>query len=385
MRNMDSADVILCIPSNQAVTQLILLGDPLSKRTLYFQRAFLTLLQTQQIPASISLDCLDYAAIEDIQRFDSAIIKLDPPALNLSDISALNNHMAQHYQMLSSRLARPEFARCRYLNPLSEIQFTLNKRTLKQRLRQYNIACTPQIIPADCQSQPDGYFEDFDALVATLKQQKIHKVFIKHNLGAGAAGILALNLHPSAPKMMAYTTCHLHDHQLINTKKIWQHQDHAHIKRIVNVLLQQGAIVEKWLAKAQHHGNSYDLRVVYQFGQIVHKVVRFSKGPITNLHLNNQAADISVLALSPTILDKIDALCHAAMACLPDLRVAGIDVLLSAHTLTPYIIEINAQGDCIYNDMLNGNLIYQQQINHMCTNANVLNSSLKLQHPMELL
>ncbi len=107
MRNMDSADVILCIPSNQAVTQLILLGDPLSKRTLYFQRAFLTLLQTQQIPASISLDCLDYAAIEDIQRFDSAIIKLDPPALNLSDISALNNHMAQHYQMLSSRLARP--------------------------------------------------------------------------------------------------------------------------------------------------------------------------------------------------------------------------------------------------------------------------------------
>ncbi|EPZ8049302.1 STM4014 family protein, partial [Salmonella enterica subsp. enterica] len=43
---------------------------------------------------------------------------------------------------------------------------------------------------------------------------------------------------------------------------------------------------------------------------------------------------------------------------------AGIDVLLTT-SLTPYIIEINGQGDLIYQDAQQNNLIYQTQIRAM--------------------
>ncbi|EAT2241859.1 hypothetical protein DB649_23595 [Salmonella enterica] len=45
-------------------------------------------------------------------------------------------------------------------------------------------------------------------------------------------------------------------------------------------------------------------------------------------------------------------------------RLAGIDVLLTT-SLTPYVIEINGQGDLIYQDAQQNNLIYQAQIRAM--------------------
>ncbi|EHQ7586508.1 hypothetical protein KSO20_004262, partial [Salmonella enterica subsp. enterica] len=52
------------------------------------------------------------------------------------------------------------------------------------------------------------------------------------------------------------------------------------------------------------------------------------------------------------------------MRLFPGIRLAGIDVLLTT-SLTPYIIEINGQGDLIYQDAQQNNLIYQAQIRAM--------------------
>ena len=44
---------------------------------------------------------------------------------------------------------------------------------------------------------------------------------------------------------------------------------------------------------------------------------------------------------------------------------AGIDVLLEKGTMKPYIIEINGQGDLIYQDIYDENRIYKRQIEMM--------------------
>lgn len=46
-------------------------------------------------------------------------------------------------------------------------------------------------------------------------------------------------------------------------------------------------MVERWYAKAEYAGFSYDLRAVLQDGRLDFLLGRLSKGPITNLHLNN--------------------------------------------------------------------------------------------------
>ena len=53
------------------------------------------------------------------------------------------------------------------------------------------------------------------------------------------------------------------------------------------------------------------------------------------------------------------------MDCFPGLRSAGIDILLEKGSLRPRIIEMNAQGDLIYQDIYNHNVIYGHQAEMM--------------------
>ena len=45
----------------------------------------------------------------------------------------------------------------------------------------------------------------------------------------------------------------------------------------------------------------------------------------------------------------------------PGLRSAGIDILLEKGHMRPRIIEMNAQGDLIYQDIYHENVIYSHQ------------------------
>ncbi|CHN64565.1 periplasmic protein [Salmonella enterica subsp. enterica serovar Typhi] len=127
---------------------------------------------------------------------------------------------------------------------------------------------------------------------------------------------------------------------------------------------EQENLVEQWLPKASVKHKTYDLRIVCLDGEIIWRVVRTSSQPITNLHLQNQAYRFESLELSAAKVAEIDTLCQNAMRLFPGIRLAGIDVLLTT-SLTPYIIEINGQGDLIYQDAQQNNLIYQAQIRAM--------------------
>jgi D-alanine-D-alanine ligase-like ATP-grasp enzyme len=94
-------------------------------------------------------------------------------------------------------------------------------------------------------------------------------------------------------------------------------------------------------------------------------VARQSHGAITNLHLNDSALAVNDLALSPSLLLEIESLCPKAVALFPGLNVAGLDILLKKHTMVPMIIEINGQGDLIYQDIFAENRIFKAQIRAM--------------------
>ena len=121
-------------------------------------------------------------------------------------------------------------------------------------------------------------------------------------------------------------------------------------------------IVERWHPKAEFQGKSFDLRVVYQFGHVVHMVVRQSSGPITNLHLNNQAMDIKELGLSLQQRIQIEELCQQSEKAFEGFNMAGIDIMLEKGSIRPLIIEMNGQGDLIYQDIFGENRIYGEQI-----------------------
>ena len=53
-----------------------------------------------------------------------------------------------------------------------------------------------------------------------------------------------------------------------------------------------------------------------------------------------------------------------------DLRYAGVDVLIERGTDIPYIIEVNGQGDHVYQEMFEYNSIYTQQIKNIKKKSN---------------
>ena len=137
------------------------------------------------------------------------------------------------------------------------------------------------------------------------------------------------------------------------------------IRELISYLLPLGVMAERWVPKDTVNGMSYDLRVVVQFGAAAHIVVRQSKGSITNLHLNNRAETVEVLSLTKQQYEAIEELCVQAVGLFDGLTYAGVDVLLDKKNKSPYIIEMNGQGDLIYQDIYHENRIYKRQLEMM--------------------
>ncbi|QPN37650.1 STM4014 family protein [Salmonella enterica] len=188
-----------------------------------------------------------------------------------------------------------------------------------------------------------GRRKSFAQLTAIMQKKKVASVFIKPSLGSGAAGVIALRRHPDGIKQALYSAIAVSGQQLFNSKKIQQYRQKEDIRLIIDGVLQQENLIEQWLPKASVKRKAYDLRIVCLDGEIIWRVVRTSLQPITNLHLQNQAYRFESLELSAAKVTEIDTLCQNAMRLFPDIRLAGIDVLLTT-SLTPYIIEINGQG-----------------------------------------
>lgn len=389
--------------------QAVLLGSPGTKRTIYLEKgaeaegiSFRLLdwkkfpFRSADSPASplrkdlvLKNDFRDDTALADPfwneTAWENVFLKIDPPLWESCCLDELNI-LARDYEKKLQWLA--ELGKKRqitFLNKPEDILALLDKRACKRRLAEAGIPVTEEldgigraVFPVaetlDSVGQAvlpvaetlDGVGRA-DLLLDSMERRRIFQVFIKPVCGSGAAGAAAFRWQPRSGRMILYT-CAMENPEtgrLVNTKRLRRFTDRKQVLSMIGRLLELGCIVERWYAKAEHNGFSYDLRAVVQDGRMDFILARLSSGPITNLHLNNHPLKGNDLGLPCHVMEDVEQLCIRAAGCYPELRSVGIDVLLEKGSLRPRIIELNGQGDLIYQDIYGQNRIYLHQAEMM--------------------
>ena len=326
--------------------QIIVVSNSLSKRIEYFVEAGKHL-QTEVCFMTYEelFSCLPLLR--------QSVIKLEPCVSDETDFlkyALLNQAYKETLQRLSE-MSLPDDV-C-FLNTPDALLRALDKKETKEVLMDKGLKVTPML------PSPQS-FDELRQLLADCGRG----CFLKPRYGSGAGGIMAIRYQPNRNKWVVYTTLRQVDGVIHNTKRINRLSVEKEIIPLAEAVIQTEAILEEWIPKAQLQGENYDLRVVCRESEIDYIVVRCSKGSITNLHLNNKAHWWNELSLSEEVRQQIYFQCQEAVQSL-DLQYAGVDVLIERGTDIPYIIEVNGQGDHVYQDMFAHNSIYTQQIKNI--------------------
>lgn len=326
--------------------QIIVVSNSLSKRIEYFVEAGKHL-QTEVCFMTYEelFSCLPLLR--------QAVIKLEPCVSDETDFlkyALLNQAYKETLQRLSE-MSLPDDVY--FLNTPDALLRALDKKETKEVLMDKGLKVTPML------PSPQS-FDELRQLLADCGRG----CFLKPRYGSGAGGIMAIRYQPNRNKWVVYTTLRQVDGVIHNTKRINRLSVEKEIIPLAEAVIQTEAILEEWIPKAQLQGENYDLRVVCRESEIDYIVVRCSKGSITNLHLNNKAHWWNELSLSEEVRQQIYFQCQEAVQSL-DLQYAGVDVLMERGTDLPYIIEVNGQGDHVYQDMFAHNSIYTQQIKNI--------------------
>ncbi len=330
---------------------VILIGGKGSKRTEYFLKAA----EKQGVPVQL-ISWEEIFKGFNYRILEGAAVKIDPPSYKITELGIMQESLSAYQDILKGMA----LCRCTFLNTPEAILNVLDKRAAKRELAKHMVPVTRMV------SENAG---PASQLISIMEDKREYSVFIKPVNYSGAAGVLAFRLNPLNGRMKLYTSCCLDKGKLYNTKKLHVIDNNADIINIIDSLAgicsahnMPGLIAERWHPKDSFNGRSYDLRVVYQYGRISYIVVRQSDGPVTNLHLNNQAVDFRRLMLPQNNFSGIEEICSNAMSVFKGLDMAGIDVMLDKGSRKPRIIEINGQGDLIYQDIFSGNKIYSEQV-----------------------
>lgn len=330
----------------------VLLGVPGAKRTVYLEKAA----REAGIPLEVvSWEEWQQNGFPGFLFSEKLFLKCDPPEWNCCVLKKLND-LTEDYRRQLKRLARLPGA-VFWNHPLA-IAALLDKRRCKERLSAAGLPVTEQL---------EGKISCAQELLQQMEMQGLHQVFVKPVYGSGAAGVAAFRWQPRTGSMALYT-CAYQDPasgELVNTKRLRRFDKPAQIFSLLDSILSMDCIVERWHAKAHKDGCSYDLRAVIQDQELDFLVARLSRGPITNLHLNNHPLEESKLSLPTAVRGEIAELCRRAVSCYPGLRSAGVDLLLERGSKKPRIIEMNGQGDLIYQDIYGENRIYRHQAERM--------------------
>ncbi|MGL4346081.1 MAG: STM4014 family protein [Cellulosilyticaceae bacterium] len=327
--------------ADRVVREILLIGEPDTKRTCYFKKA------ARELGYGVKQVTLEDAKIEHIQN--ARWVKIDPPTYEETEITQIAQLMAWYEDKLNLLGRGIEH---RFLNTPQAIVSTLDKVGCKEKLMMAGIPTTPML------SDSVGRY---DQLITLMTHERIGGVFMKPRFGAGAAGVMAYRYHPRTKQQVLYTSMVLKGDKLYNTKQMQKLTEHKLIEPLINRSLKEPMILEKWVQKAGVNGLSYDLRVVYQYGKVDFMIARGSKGPITNLHLNNCVLDLDEIGMSEMQRAQIQDICEKTVGCFSGLNSAGIDLLMTPGGKL-MVIEVNGQGDLIYQDIFAENSIYKSQV-----------------------
>jgi len=232
------------------------------------------------------------------------------------------------------------------LNIPDSIHLAFHKLKCQQLLNQKGIR-TPRIFI--------NKITDYDSLVETLQNEKLHQIFIKPYHGSSASGVMAFR--QAAGKQVLYTTIDLKPNGLFNHLRLQRYTDVKKIKTIVNSMIPAGLMAEEWIYKKTFQTKSVDFRILVIEGKASFTVPRMSNGVITNLHLGNEKGNIAELEeiWGKQIIQAAEVLAEKAVEAIGGLFYAGVDVAISNKGI-PYILEVNAFGDMLLN-------IYKENLN----------------------
>ena len=345
--------------------QAAVLGKPDTKRTHYLGRA--------AREAGLHVLFLDWDRWRTDFPEGEIFLKIDPPVWDSGLLGQLGGLTEDYRRQLREIGKLADVRDMEFLNKPEAIEALLDKQGCKRRLEAAGVSVSEDIKPEEA-----GLIGEAEQLLEIMRARRVYQVFIKPVCGSGAAGVAAFRWQPGSGRMVLYTCAREMTKEeiserkaeesggsLVNTKRLQRITDSGQVLSMVGKLLSLGCIVERWYAKAEYRGFSYDLRAVVQDERMDFCLARLSKGPITNLHLNNHPLEWKALGFSERKAEEIEKLCRRAMACFPGLRSAGIDILLEKGGMRPRIMEMNAQGDLIYQDIYGQNVIYRRQVEMM--------------------
>ena len=286
------------------------------------------------------------------------VMKIDPPRWNSCDLIELDSLVRDYKKQLDELAYAADKYDIQFWNHPSAIEALLDKAKCKETLRSLRLPVTEPVT--------ENAVQDTGQLLEAMQSRGVYQVFIKPVNGSGAAGVSAFRWQKGSGRMALYTcTLHQPGKGLVNTKRLRYFSDSSQIISFLDRLFEMECVIERWYAKDEYQGYSYDMRAVVQDGRMDYLLARLSKGPITNLQLNNRPLDMESLGLSSEVLDEMEEVCLKAMEPFPGLLGAGIDILLEKGSRKPRIIEMNGQGDLIYHDIFHKNKIYRRQAEYM--------------------
>jgi glutathione synthase/RimK-type ligase-like ATP-grasp enzyme len=324
---------------------------------------------TKQLIALGTLQCSDRLAYD-----DALSLTFDKGRFQHSKEWALGFHqLLSDIDHVLTRWIADSNCQIHYLNTPQSILAMLDKHACQRQLQAQGITSPTLVSFADAAHDGINADMDFRALIQHLIAHHHYSVFIKPRYGSSAAGVMALRIKPDGRQYILRTSLELvQDHQgtrCYNSLKVRTYTRFSDIAALYNIVVQEGAYIERWLPKAQLEGLNFDLRVVVIHGQASHYVTRCSKSPMTNLHLGNQRGDVLNHPQGNDILSKAYAAAESAVQAIAGAGCVGVDVVISGTRLSPYVIELNAFGDLlpgIFNSALNRPLdTYQYQIQAM--------------------
>ena len=199
-----------------------------------------------------------------------------------------------------------------------------------------------------------GLCHGFDHLV-DIMDGGWDRLFLKPCHGSSASGVMAIARNKRGD-WRAITTAEANGNIIRNLKRPREIRDLEELRSTVNAVARQRALVERWFPKASLDGRTFDLRVVVAAGTAAHVVVRTSRGPITNLHLDNRRGDLEIAmeAMGYPAWQEALRLAESGARCFPRCHYLGVDVMIGIHGRSPVIAEVNAFGDLLHHERWSG-------------------------------
>lgn len=242
---------------------------------------------------------------------------------------------------LQTQIATVGISQC--LNSPLEIPILFDKIRCQTLFGHHQIPIPPPLGTVTC----------FDELMARLQVTGCRRVFIKLAHGSSASGVIALALQ--GPKIKAWTTVEVvaaeSTLQLYNSRRIQEYQDLPTLAAMIDQLCRERVQVEAWVPKASFHQHSCDVRVVVIEGEARQTVVRLSKSPMTNLHLQNKRCppDALIERMGKVAWEQALHQCEQVARLFPQSLQVGVDVAILSDYRRAVILEANAFGDLLPN------------------------------------